>query len=126
MALIQHQKLIDGFPFKLYKHQPVSGEECLQRSEAFKQQMLQRRSIRHFSSTPVAKEVIENILSVANSAPSGANKQPWTFCAVHNAAIKKIIREEAEKEEYESYNGRMPEEWLDKGFAALGKGRAHD
>lgn len=110
---MQHQKLIDGFPFKLYMHEAISEEACLQRSQQFKNMMLQRRSIRHFSDTPVAKEVIENILSVANSAPSGANKQPWTFCAVQEAAIKKIIREEAEREEYESYNGRMPKEWLD-------------
>jgi iodotyrosine deiodinase len=32
-------------------------------------------------------------------------------CFVQDPAIKKQIRAEAEKEEYESYNGRMPEEW---------------
>jgi len=49
----------------------------------------------------------------ASSAPSGAHKQPWTFCAVSTLAIKSAIRKAAEKEEYESYNGRMSEEWLE-------------
>jgi nitroreductase len=47
----------------------------------------------------------------ASSAPSGAHKQPWTFCVVSNPDIKQQIRVEAEKEEYESYHGRMPEAW---------------
>jgi nitroreductase len=60
----------------------------------------------------VPKEVIENILLAASTAPSGAHKQPWTFCVVSDLEIKKQIRIEAEKEEFDSYNGRMPEEWL--------------
>ena len=48
----------------------------------------------------------------ASSAPSGAHKQPWTFCAVSNIEIKKAIKAAAEKEEYENYNGRMSDEWL--------------
>ena len=49
----------------------------------------------------------------ASSAPSGANKQPWTFCAVRDPAVKHRIRVAAEQEEYESYHGRMSQEWLD-------------
>jgi len=60
----------------------------------------------------VPKEVIENIIRTASTAPSGAHKQPWTFCIVSDTEIKKQIRTEAEKEEFESYNSRMPEEWL--------------
>jgi nitroreductase len=48
--------------------------------------------------------VIEDILMTASTAPSGANKQPWTFCAVSDPAIKKEIRIAAEQEEYESYH----------------------
>jgi nitroreductase len=58
-------------------------------------------------------EVIENIIKTASSAPSGAHKQPWTFCVVRNPDIKKQIRTAAEKEEYINDNGRMSEEWLD-------------
>ncbi|MBK6821179.1 MAG: nitroreductase family protein [Bacteroidetes bacterium] len=75
--------------------------------------MNSRRTVREFSSEPVAIEVIDNIIMSASTAPSGANKQPWTFCVVTNPQLKSQIRVAAEKEEYESYNGRMPQEWLD-------------
>jgi nitroreductase len=50
---------------------------------------------------------------IAASAPSGTNKQPWTFCAISNPKLKATIRKAAEEEEYESYNGRMNKEWLE-------------
>jgi nitroreductase len=75
--------------------------------------MNKRRSVREFSDKAVPMEVIENIIKTASSAPSGAHKQPWTFCVVRNPDIKKQIRTAAEKEEYINYNGRMSEEWLD-------------
>ncbi|MES2629835.1 MAG: nitroreductase family protein [Bacteroidota bacterium] len=74
--------------------------------------MKTRRSVREFSSRPVPLEVIENIIRIAGTAPSGANKQPWTFCVISNPELKKKIRESAEAEEFISYNGRMGEEWL--------------
>ena len=46
------------------------------------------------------------------SAPSGANKQPWTFCLIEDPAVKSEIRKAAEKEEYENYHGRMSDSWL--------------
>lgn len=89
-----------------------SEAELLQRSQDFKSYFEQRRSLRFFSETAVAKEVIENIIMTASSAPSGANKQPWKFCAVQDKNIKKEIRVAAEAEEYENYTTRMSEEWL--------------
>lgn len=83
-----------------------------ERSHAFYDAMDKRRTVRDFSDKPVPKEVIEQIILTASSAPSGAHKQPWTFCAVADPAIKKEIRIAAEKEEYESYHGRMSDEWL--------------
>ncbi|MBU0696769.1 MAG: nitroreductase family protein [Bacteroidetes bacterium] len=74
--------------------------------------MNQRRSIREFSEKPVSKEVIENIIKTASTSPSGAHKQPWTFCIITNPTIKKQIRIAAEKEEKESYDHRMSDEWL--------------
>jgi hypothetical protein len=50
---------------------------------------------------------------IAASAPSGTNKQPWTFCAISNPKLKATIRKAAEEEEYESYNGRVNKEWLE-------------
>lgn len=105
-------KLINGYPFIAYTKQMFAAEAMIQRSKEFYNWMNQRRTVREFSDKPVTKEVIENIILTASTAPSGAHKQPWTFCVVSEPGIKKQIRIEAEKEEQESYNGRMPEEWL--------------
>ncbi len=72
-----------------------------------------RRSVRTFSDRPISKEVIEQLIMTASSAPSGAHKQPWTFCAVSNPQLKSQIRTAAEKEEYENYHGRMSDDWLE-------------
>lgn len=72
-----------------------------------------RRTVREFSDRPVSRELIECILKTASTAPSGANKQPWTFCVVSSPEVKASIREAAEKEEYENYHGRMSDDWLD-------------
>lgn len=96
-----------------YKGITYPPKEVQQRSEAYYQYMDKRRTIREFSDSPVSKEVIENIIMTASSAPSGAHKQPWTFCAVSNTEIKSKIKAAAEKEEYDSYNGRMSDEWLE-------------
>lgn len=105
-------KLIDGYPFVSYTKETFSSPAMIQKSDEFHKWLDKRRTIRDFSDKEVPKEVIENIILTASSAPSGAHKQPWTFCVVSDASIKKQIRSEAEKEEYESYNGRMPEAWM--------------
>lgn len=81
--------------------------------------MDKRRSVREFSDAPIADEVIDNIIRTASTAPSGAHKQPWTFCVVKDPEIKKAIRIAAEKEEKISYEQRMPQDWLDD-LAPLG------
>jgi len=106
-------KHIDGFDFVRYRPETFSSEETLQRSRDFYESINRRRTVRDFSDKPVDQEVINNLLKAASTAPSGAHKQPWTFCVVSDPAIKKSIREAAEKEEYESYHGRMTPEWLD-------------
>lgn len=104
-------KLINGFPFTAFSLETYENGVMIKRSADFAGWMDARRSCRFFSDKPVDTAVIENIVMTASSAPSGAHKQPWTFCIVSDTAIKKKIRLEAEKEEYESYNSRMPEEW---------------
>ncbi len=91
---------------------PPSEEELLLSSGAFRSRMDDRRSVRFFSDREVPQQVIEDIIMTASAAPSGAHKQPWTFCAVSHIEIKAKIREAAEKEEFENYNGRMSDEWL--------------
>ena len=105
-------KLIESYPFISYSKKTYKTGEMTQRTVNFYNEMEKRRTVREFSDKPVPKQVIENIILSASTAPSGAHKQPWTFCIVSNKEIKKQIRIEAEKEEYDSYNGRMPEEWL--------------
>lgn len=86
--------------------------EMIKNSQLYYEQMNSRRSVREFSDKDVPQEIIENLIMTASSAPSGAHKQPWFFCAVSNKALKHKIREAAEEEEYKSYHGRMSEEWL--------------
>jgi iodotyrosine deiodinase len=96
-----------------YNHDRFSVEDTIKRSELHYHFFNNRRTVREFSAEPIPEQVINNILLSASTAPSGANKQPWTFCVVTNSEIKSKIRIEAEKEEYVSYHGRMPEEWLE-------------
>ena len=81
-------------------------------ADAFFADCNRRRTVREFSDRPVPRALIETLLRTASTAPSGANKQPWTFCAVSDPATKARIREAAEREEFENYHGRMSDEWL--------------
>ncbi len=104
--------IIDGYEFVEFHADQYNEEETISRSHEFYRWLDKRRTVRDFSNRPVPLEVIHNLLLSASSAPSGANKQPWTFCVVTDPSIKKAIREAAEKEEFESYNNRMSDEWL--------------
>ena len=77
----------------------LSEDEMLKRGRSFYSTMDKRRSVREFSDKDVPKELIENIVMTASSAPSGAHKQPWVFCAVSNPELKKQKRIAAEEEE---------------------------
>ena len=96
-----------------YNQVSFSKTEMLNRSSEYFEFMNKRRTVREFSDKPVPKEVIENIIMTASSAPSGAHKQPWTFCVVTDTEMKKQIRSAAEMEEYENYHGRMDDQWLE-------------
>ena len=72
-----------------------------------------RRTVRDFSSEPLPDGLLETLIRTAGTAPSGANKQPWTFITVTDSDLKKQIRIAAEKEEKQNYDSRFPEEWLD-------------
>ena len=104
-------KEINGYTHVAHSPNQYSEEEMLNRSKFFHKWMDERRTVREISDKPIPKDIIENMVLAASTAPSGAHKQPWTFCVVSNAEIKKAIREAAEKEEYDSYNGRMSERW---------------
>ena len=82
-------------------------------SRAFYEEMNGRRSARVFSKDPVPLEAVRNCIDTACTAPSGAHKQPWTFCLVTNPALRADIRKAAEEEEFRNYHGRMSSEWLE-------------
>lgn len=97
----------------------VSEPEQLERARAFHDLCHRRRTIREYSDQPVSRELLKILIRTAGTAPSGANKQPWRFVVVTDPKLKHEIRVAAEKEEKESYETRMPQEWLDD-LAALG------
>lgn len=97
----------------------LSNEERIARARAFREEMAARRSCRMFADKPVPRELIEEAILAAGTAPSGANHQPWHFAAVSSAELKHRIRIEAEKEEAEFYAGKAGQEWLEA-LAPLG------
>ena len=94
-------------------------EEMKQRATDFRAHMQSRRTVRHFSTKPVPREVIEECLVTAGTAPNGANLQPWHFVVVSDPKVKHEIRVAAEEEEKEFYQRRAPKEWLEA-LAPLG------
>lgn len=90
-----------------------SDQELVAASKEFLKTIRRRRTVRDFSDRPVPQTTIENCIQAANSAPSGANQQPWHFVAVSEPTKKAEIRVAAEAEEREFYERRAPDEWLD-------------
>jgi nitroreductase len=103
----------------LADYREYSVEEMKRRAEAFYADIKRRRTVREFSDRPVPREIIENCLRAAGTAPNGANLQPWHFVVVSDLETKKKIRVAAEEEEREFYDGRAPQEWLEA-LAPLG------
>ncbi len=104
-------------PLPDYREYPQA--EMVERASAFHADMQRRRTVRDFDSRPVPREVIEQCLLTAGTAPSGANQQPWFFSVITQPHDKKRVREAAEVEERSFYNERAPQEWLDA-LAPLG------
>ena len=100
-----------------YHERPL--DEMRRRVEEFHAEIRRRRSVRDFSPRPVPRDIIEQAVRAAGTAPSGANMQPWHFVAVMDPELKRRIREGAEEEERAFYHGRAPREWLDA-LAPLG------
>ena len=100
------------FPFVPLDFKTMDEEEMLARVREFYADMNRRRSVREFSDRDVPREIIEQAVLTAGTAPSGAHKQPWTFALVGDPEIKQKVREAAEVEEHENYQRRMPETWL--------------
>ena len=111
--------MVDANFIPHHDYQEYSIEEMLRRAAEFYADVRRRRTVREFSDRPVPREIIEDCLRAAGTAPNGANLQPWHFVVVSDAALKRQIRLEAEKEEHEFYHHKAPPEWLDA-LAPLG------
>lgn len=107
------------YPFIPLEFEAVPEPEQLRRAAEFEARMQPRRTVRHFSSRPVPRALVETAIRIAGRAPSGANQQPWTFVVVSNPEIKRRIREAAEAEERHNYEHRFPDDWLEA-LAPLG------
>jgi len=94
-----------------FEQQPE--DEMRANAKLFYDSVRSRRTVREFSERPVPREVIEDCLMAAGTAPNGANRQPWHFVVVGDPVVKARIREAAEIEERDFYEGRAPQEWLD-------------
>ncbi|MEO8681302.1 MAG: nitroreductase family protein [Vicinamibacterales bacterium] len=103
----------------LPEHREYPVDQMRRRATDFYADIKRRRTVREFSDRPVPREVVEDCIRAAGTAPSGANMQPWHFVVVADAAVKHRIRVEAEREEREFYQNRAPQEWLDA-LAPLG------
>ena len=97
----------------------LTDEERVSRACAFREAIATRRTCRMFSNAPVPREVIEEAILAAGTAPSGANHQPWHFAVVSSPELKHRIRVEAEKEEAAFYAGKAGQEWIEA-LAPLG------
>ncbi len=104
-------------PLSGYRERPE--EEMMRRARDFREELKRRRTVRHFSSRPVARAIIDECLGAATTAPSGANLQPWHFVVVGDPETRRQIREAAEAQERRFYHHRAPQEWLDA-LAPLG------
>jgi nitroreductase len=104
-------------PLPAYREYPPA--EMVERARHFHREMQRRRTVRDFDTRPVPREVIEQCLLAAGTAPSGANQQPWFFSVITDPEHKRRVREAAEVEEHTFYNERAPQEWLDA-LAPLG------
>lgn len=103
----------EGAPHIPLEFQRMDAEAMNAAADAALKRFQKRRTVRHFSSEPLPMDVLRKCIMAAGTAPSGAHKQPWHFCLITDPALKRRIREAAEKEEYENYHGRMNEAWID-------------
>ena len=70
----------------------LSDAQMLSEARAFHDRMKRRHTVRDYSDRPVEREIIEECIRTAGTAPSGANHQPWHFVAISSAEFKHRVR----------------------------------
>ena len=99
-------------PIPLPNYREYPQDEMHRRILEYYLDIERRHTVRHYADRPVPREIIENCIKVAGTAPSGANQQPWHFVCVEDREVKRRIRVAAEKEERAFYAGKAGERWL--------------
>ena len=97
----------------------LDDAERIARATAAYHRLRTRRTCRFYTDGAVPREVIEQALLAAGTAPSGANHQPWHFAVIGSPAAKREVRLLAEEEERAFYSGKASAEWLEA-LAPLG------
>lgn len=103
---------IEYQPVNLPDRAEMTDAEMQAAAHAFYEHMKRRHTVRDYSDRDVPREVIEDCIRTAGTAPSGANHQPWHFVAISNPEMKRRIRDAAEEEERRFYDGGAGDEWL--------------
>jgi iodotyrosine deiodinase len=103
---------MEPYPFVALEYERPREDEQLAASRRILAHLQTRRSVRQFSTDPVAFELVANAVAAAGTAPSGAHQQPWTFVVVSDPDLKARLRAAAEEEERRNYAGRMSDEWI--------------
>jgi len=104
---------VSSHPFVPLEFSEMAEDEMRLRGREFYERMRLRRSVRHFSDRSVPREIVEQAIRAAATAPSGAHKQPWHFVLVGDPTLKAAIRAAAEEVEREAYERRMPRPWVE-------------
>ncbi len=92
-------------------HTRLTAAESLRRARELRGELATRRSVRHFSRDPLPPGLLDECIATAAGAPSGANKQPWSFVVVEDAPTKQLLRLAVEEEERRFYRERITDAW---------------
>lgn len=106
------QDFLSYDPLPLPDRAAYTDAQMQEKATEFLAHMQRRHTVRDFTDQPVPRQVIEDCIRAAGTAPSGANHQPWFFAAVSNPELKARIRAEAEEEERKFYAGGAGDEWI--------------
>ncbi|MFT6674012.1 MAG: nitroreductase [Sulfitobacter sp.] len=88
------------------------------------QVMNERRSIRGFTDRPVSREVLQEVIALANRAPSSMNTQPWHLHVLAGDALEQVrtgntermlagVTPSREIEDYAAYEGEHRQRQID-------------
>lgn len=89
------------------------------------QLMASRRSCRNYTAEPVSREMLDDLVKIAVTAPSGTNSQRWTFTVLPTrGAVHKLGERIAQF--FEKLNAMAEKPWMRKGLKLVGRGELED